>query len=246
MTDYPLIFTRQLKEIIGVEAGYSGSDARFTLAIDSASRTLEQILGRKLSKNSYTEYLSTKRNMLKGYDVYGFGDATSGGVYFQFKEVPLYLKNFPIDLNETFQVYYDTNQLWGVETLLDSSCYLIDAERGVLIIKTAVGDYKRSLKVIYTAGYANTVDTEDGEVLDLNASPPQEQALANSIPRDLVQAALFQSQLVYEKQYSGNINVRMSQGQGSTNSVGWVNMAGISPEAMAILMHYKRPRFAVI
>lgn len=244
MADYPLIFLRQLKELLGVEDSYTGSDTRLILAIDSASRTIENLLGRKLSKNSYTQLLDSKRNYKTGYDLYGHGDQGTFSVY---KEVPLYIRNFPIDLHEDFNVYYDPNGVFGADTLLTvNTDYTIDSDTGILIIKKGVGDFKKAIKVEYTAGYENTVDTEGGVVYNPAASPPQEQAIANALPSDLVMAALYQSMLVYDKQYSGNLNVRYKTGEGANNNVGYVNIGAISPEAMAIIMQHKRLRISMV
>lgn len=241
MADYPIIFTRQLKDQLGIEPEYTAQDNRLALAINTASRTIESLLGRKLTRATHEEYVATKRNVLKGYDIYGVSDS---GYYGQYKTVPLYLKNFPVDTTADFDVFYDPTERYALDTKLDSSEYILDAERGVLIIKKAVNDYKRGLKVVYTAGYTPTVDTDNGVVED--DSSPQEKALANSVPVDLVQATIWQAAVVYEKQYSGNLNVSQSRGEGSTNTANYVNRAGISPEAMAIVSQNKRPRYMVI
>lgn len=242
MADYPLIFIRQLKEMIGIESDYTSQDTRLQLCIDTASKTIESILGRKLSRATHEEYIATKSNSLKGYDIYGVGES---GYLYAYKEVPLYLKAFPIDTTEDFNVYYDPQQLFGADTLLTAEEYILDPDNGVLIIKKAVGSYKRSLKIVYTAGYQQTVDTAGGVVENLNG-PPQEYALANSLPADLVQAAIWQAQTVYDKQYGGNLNSRESRGEGSSNSSRYVNIHAIAPEVMAIIAMHKRPRYYVI
>lgn len=241
MADYPIIFLRELKEAIGIESGYTAQDTKIQLAINTASRTIENLLGRKLSKSVNEEYVATKRNILKGYDVYGVSDS---GYFGQFKSVPLYLKNFPVDESEPFEVYYDPSERFNPDSKLNESDYILDAERGVLIIKKPVNDYKRALKVIYTAGYNESVDTVDGVVE--NPDIPQEKALSNNVPVDIVQAAIWQALHVYEKQYPGNINVRESRGQGSSNASRYVNVHGVSPEVMAIIAQNKRPRYMVI
>jgi hypothetical protein len=231
MVEYPLIFLRQLKELIGADNSYTGIDARCTQAINSASRTIENLLGRVLAKNTYTEYLSSKNNLLKGYDLYGVGET---GIYFQYKPINIYLKSFPIDPDADFSVYYDPNQAFTEDTKLTTDDYDLDLDRG---------EYKRALKVIYTAGYSSTVDTDNDVVYDANAAPPQEQALANNLPADLVQAAIWQAMFVYDKQYSGNVGVRYSRGEGSTKTTQYVSYGGLAPEAAAIIAQHKRRKF---
>lgn len=228
--------------MIGLDSDYTVQDTRLNLCIATASRTLESILGRKLSRATYEEFIATKTNSLSGYDLYGVGES---GYLYAYKQVPLYLKAFPIDTTEDFKVYYDPAQAFGEDKLLDPTEYTLDPDNGILIIKKTVGSYKRSLKIVYTAGYQQTVDTVGGVVENL-AGPPQEYALANSLPADMVQAALWQAQLVYDKQYGANLNVRESRGEGSTNSTRFVNIHAIAPEAMAIIAMHKRPRYFVI
>src|SRR6476620_10412706 len=127
MADYPLIFLRQLKDMIGIDADYTAQDTRLNLAINTASKTVEHLLGRKLSMNTHIEYVATKRNILMGYDVYGMNDS---GMNSQYKTVPLYLKNFPINEDETFEVFYDPSGEYPEESKLATSDYILDAERG--------------------------------------------------------------------------------------------------------------------
>lgn len=241
MADYPLIFTRQLKSVLGLEESYTAQDTRLKLAIATASHTIENLLGRNLTKKRHVEYVASKRNANHVYDVYGMSQTGYGSTY---KTIPLYLKHYPIDESETFEVYYDPGERYEDGHKLQPHEYILDAERGVLIIKRSVGSFKRGLKVVYTAGYEASVDTEGGVVED--PSLPQEKSLANSLPVDLQQAALWQAQIVYEKQYSGNINVRESRGEGSSNTTRYVNIHGVAPETMAIIVQNRRPRHSYI
>lgn len=241
MADYPLIFVRQLKEVLGFENSYTEQDTRLQLAINTASRTIENLLGRKLSKNTHTEYVATKRNVNSVYDIYGVGQSGYSSTY---KTIPLYLKNFPIDTDEPFEVYYDPGERYEEQHKLAPSDYILDAERGVIIIKRGVYECKRGLKVVYTSGYETSVDT-DGGITEI-ANTPQERSVANTLPVDLLQAALWQAQTVYEKQYSGNLNSKDSRGEGSTMSGRYVNIHAIAPEVMAIIVQNRRPRHTVI
>lgn len=241
MADYPLVFTRQLKAVVGLEDSYTAQDTRIQMAIATASRTIENLLGRQLSKQTHVEYVASKANTQHVYDVYGMSQSGYGTSY---KPISLYLKNYPIDENEPFEVYYDPGERYEEGHKLQPHEYILDAQRGVLIIKRSVGSFKRGLKVVYTAGYEATVDTEGGVTPD--PLLPQEKALANSLPVDLQQAALWQAQLIYDKQYSGNINVRESRGEGSTNTTRYVNIHGVAPETMAIIVQNRRPRHSYI
>lgn len=224
-----------------MDVSYTEQDTRLKLAISTASKTIENLLGRRLSMNTHVDILSTKRNTDSGYDIYGVGES---GRMFKYKSVPLYLKNYPIDTTKPFEVYFDPSEQYPEGSKLRPDEYILDPERGMLIIKRPVGDYRRALKVVYTAGYEPTVDL-DGGIVE-TPGVPQEKSIQRDLPVDLMQAALWQAQLVYEKQYSGNINVRETRGEGSSNTTRYVNIHGVAPEVMAIIVQNRRPRHAVI
>lgn len=239
-----LIFLRQLKEIAQAdELTYTANDARFNHCIRAATQTIEKLLGRSLTKASYTEILDVKRNNYNtGYDIYG---SSSSGYLSQEKLITIPLKAYPIDV-ETVTVNYDPTRVFDVSTQLDSSGFSVDPELGVLTVHYLIGACPRALKVSYTAGYEATVDTDDGVEFDADASPPQEMALSNNLPDDLIQAALIQAFHTFDKLNVSNINVKYSRGEGSTNTTAYVNIAGIAAETMAICVQRRRPRIGVI
>jgi hypothetical protein len=236
------IFDRQIKEMVGTsDPTYTGEDTKVAMINRVVTSTLENLLGRSLSKNEYVEKFTTKINGKTFYDIYGSG---SDGYGTAFKEQKYYLKNYPVDTDATFTVELAVNQQVEGTTVLTEDEYVLDAEKGELVITKPInGIYYKAITVTYTAGYDSSVDTESGVVYDADADPAQELALYNEIPADLAQAALFQASHLYDKQQLSNINVRESRSQGSTNSSRFVNIHAISPEAMAIIVQYKRYKF---
>lgn len=235
MTQYNWLFDRQIKEALGADdPDYPEENAKIALINRAVTNTLEKLLGRCLSKNQYTEHFTTKSNGKAFYDIYGNSDS---GVGHAFKQVTYKLKHFPVDLSQSFTVELITNaQVDGITTLT-SDDYVVDTEKGELVILKAVnGQYYRGLKVTYTAGYDAEVDIENDSEL----------ALANTIPSDLVQAALYQAMHVYDKQKFSNVNVRESRSQGSTNSSRFVNIHAIAPEAMAIIVQHRRMKIRLV
>jgi hypothetical protein len=246
MNHYNLVFQSQVKSLLGVDEGYSNPafTSKLDLAIRSSTLMIEKLLGRNLSKNTYTEYHSSKRNISLSYDLFGSGYS---GYASAPKPFVLYLKNFPVDSQASIQVYFDPNAVFDSSvSALDSSLYDVDFDTGAIYFKTTLCDAQRALKVVYTAGYESTVDTAAGEVYDAQSDPPQEQALANTLPDDLVQAALYQVMHVFEKSDGSNVNQRESRSEGKTNASRYINIGGIAPEAMAIVVQYRRPRIAMV
>lgn len=236
------VFNRQIKEIIGSDdPEYTGDDARITLVNNTVTATLENLLGRSLTKNTYTEFLDSKRNNIIYADVYGNSKTGYGGVY---KQVKYYLKNYPIDTSETFEVYYTANDLDDeASNPLDEDDYILDAESGVLILKIGTVEYPRGIKVVYTAGYEATADTDEGY---LTSDADSEKALSYNLSADLVTAALYQAAHTYDKLKFSNINVRDSRSQGATNSSRYVNIHAIAPEALAIIAMKKRKLYTFV
>jgi hypothetical protein len=228
------LFIKQVKEILGIDISYTGEDARLALFNASATKTLENLLGRPLTKAVHTEVLNSKSNSRGYYDVYGYNQ---GGTSSKFFEIKYYLKNYPIDLTQPFTVNYKPNLLIdGNQYLLADTDYSLDAEKGILTILIATGDHPRALTVSYTAGYDYTADPANTSDLALSAS----------LPPDLVQAALFQVMHLYEKSKFSNINVRESRSQGITNASRYVNINAIAPEALAIIVQNKRRQFRIV
>lgn len=230
MNNHNIIFLEELKEAVGVESGYAMQDAKMLKAIAAATKTIQDIAGRNFSMNDYTEFLDTVYNSTAFYDIYGISSTGYASVA---NERGYTLKNTPIDLAETFSVYYDVNLKYGEDTLLDPSKYTLDPETGKLYLNFATVACRRALKVIYTAGYPST-------------TVGSETALSASLPADLVQACVWQAQHTFDKMNASSINSFYSGTVGKSDSYRYVNVAGITPEAAAIAVRYKRYRGRVI
>lgn len=216
----------EIKNIVGIESSYTQEDATLNSINASATKTLETLLGRQLTKQTHTEYLNSQNNSVRYYDVFGNSDSGIGQAY---KEVKYYLKHYPVDPTD-FEVHYQPRSNIDGSTQLDESEYILDAEQGILIITAPTISYSRGIKVVYKGGFeAATVNTET--------------TISATIPADLKQAAIYQITHMYDKVKMSNINVRESRSQGSTNSSRFVNIHAIAPEAMAIIVQNKRRKF---
>lgn len=228
MVTHNLVYLSDLKNAVGESATYTLRDEDYLKCISSATATIQNLLGRNLSKNEYTEFYDTQQNFKTSYDLYG--SSTSGYVSYA-DERAIALKHYPVDTTEQFKVYYSLTAGFTEDQLLDASEYELDDERGLLWLKLSTVRARRSVKVVYTAGY-------DAVAVD------GEYALAPNIPSDIYKAALWQAQLVFEKAGT-NLNAFYSGSQGAANSYRFVNVAGVSPEAMAVIAQYRRPKVAV-
>jgi hypothetical protein len=225
------IFNSQIKEAVGIEDDYTAQDALITQINNSTTKTLENLLGRSLTRATYVEYIDSKANAFSYHDVFGTSDSGYGSAY---KQIKYHLKNFPVIDSEDFTIEYRPSFLIdGQEDILAESEYSLDTENGIFIIEgRGTANYPRGLKVTYTAGFEATTDGDS--------------ALSATLPADLVQAAVWQSMHTYEKYRLSNVNVRESRGQGSSNTTRYVNINAIAPEAMAIIVQNKRRFFKIV
>lgn len=226
------IYNSQIKDMVGIEAGYTAQDTLISQINATTTATLESLLGRTLTKATYVEYHNSKYNSTQFADVYGNGPNAYGYTY---KEIKYNLKQYPVITDpEEFKIEYRPGFLIdGAEDILEANEYQLDEENGTFIVTRPVTNFTKGFKVTYTAGYE--AEQVSGEF-----------ALSPNLPADLVQAALWQSAHTYEKMNLSNINVRESRGQGSSNSSRYVNINAIAPEAMAIIVQHKRRFFTIV
>jgi hypothetical protein len=230
MNTYNLIYLQTLKDAVGVEVSYTNQDEKLLRCISSATLTIQSMLGRNLSKNEYTEIKDSVKNYVTGFDIRGYSDS---GIAAYSDPRAIVLKNFPVDEDADFKIYYDINGRFDESTLLADTDYSVDYDTGFVWLNISTYQCKRAIKVVYTAGYES-------------ATTGSETVLEASLPTDLVQAAIWQAQHVYDKNTSSNINSAYSASQGVTGSYRFINVAAIVPEAMAIVAQYRRPKVAVI
>lgn len=232
------IFDRYIKEAVGADdPDFTEDNAKIALINKVVTQTLENLLGRSLTKQTYTEKFTSRINQKLYWDIYG---SSWGGFGTVFKPVTYNLRHFPVDPN-TIVVTLFPNYVVDGEVILEATDYVLNPETGELVITKPIGSsFWEGLSVTYDAGYEATQDQDLGE------GATAEEALAYNIPADLVQAAIYQAMHVYEKQKFSNINVRESRSQGTTNFSRYVNIHAIAPEAMAIVMQHKRFRIRVV
>lgn len=240
-----LIFLRQAKEFLSEDENYTGTDQRTSLAIANATAIIEKVLRRNLTKQAQVEYLDTTQNFQMAYDIRGDDTSIefSQGTKYYYNQKVLQLKNWPIDLTAEFKIYYDPYYKFSEETLLSPEEYFLDPETGKLIIYRSTISYKRCIKVVYTAGYEATVDTEYGYVYDPLAVPPQEQALGLTIPFDLKMAMLYQTRFTFEMQDSCSGDLIRS---GNKMMPKAINMFAVAPETYAMLATNRNLLSAVV
>jgi hypothetical protein len=230
------IFINTFKSFMGMDTGYTAQDSRILYCLNSATSTIENLLGHTLSYGTYTETMNTRRNFNVGYDMYG----TNHYGYTLYGKHDVYkTKNYPIDMTAPITITYTPwAQYLEDETpqTLDTTQYAIYPDIGVFSVYVILTANFNALTISYSAGYQPEEDPNNaGDI-----------ALEPNLPGDLVQAALFQAQHVYSKQSTSNINVDGPTNTSKGSRQKYVNHAAISPEAMAIIVQRRRMKIGVV
>jgi hypothetical protein len=218
------------------DSSYTSQDDNLLDAISTTSELFERICGREFLKKERTEYYDSVANYKETYNVYPT-DATisySDTVVSSGEPYQIQLKCWPIDPLAQFKIYYDPSRTYTTELPIDN--YTIDEETGILTINCATYAAKKGIKVVYTAGYTDSVDI--GVTENIN-DPTQERSLGLNIPTDLKQAVLHQAAF-----YAAYIQASLCSSDNkpslyvSNNS--FMNAYKLTPTAMLLLDKYKR------
>ena len=235
-----LIFLSQLKTHLGEEDSYTSNDANLKLSIEVTTSLFESIVGRSFTKQDYVEYYKPEKSYREVYLV-NVDHLTRSSTYDN-KHQYILLKNWPVDTNRPFKVYYDVNLNFGPETELSNTMYRLDPISGLLVLKIYTDNVKDSIRVEYTAGYSDSVDV--GVTENLN-DPTQERALGLNIPSDLKQAALYQAAL-YASQLQASLCNSDDNKDVFVSGRSFVEMYQINPVASLHLSKYKRKTLRLI
>lgn len=149
----------------------TADDAQLAMLIQGVSRRIERHLDRELERVARTEYLSVRQ-----------------------WRTQYALRAYPVA--SVASVYFDPESVFGADTLLTSTDYVIDDEVGAIVLRsTPLADAPRALKVVYTGGIADDVDAlvADDEWRDLVLAADREVvAEFKRIGSELVQSTTHQ------------------------------------------------------
>lgn len=217
-----LVTLAELKEYVSVRSGITSLDAELRDAGKIATKLCEQFTRRKFEEAEYTEYFGTRKSQTVSLDLYG--ESLTG--YTEVNEVQRFqLKNTPISTSASFSVRFDKKRVWGTDSELSTDIYWVDHESGTLNILTYVPRTERTIKVVYTAGYASA--TAEGET-----------TLSAAAPSDLKTACLITAAALYTKKQRRQWGTEES----TDNETGarYSHKGMIPPEAREMLLPYRK------
>lgn len=193
MKSSPLIFVSQLKSYLGEDSAVTGQEVNMRTAIEVATSMAESIVGRSFLRQEVSDHFRSVKNYRSGYTLkFNPIDTPTGAPFFDVTPIKVYLKSTPVSNTHPVKVYYSVQQDFTEE--LPSTYYSVDYDEGSVLLKFPMEDANRAVKVTYTGGYLDSVDT--GVVENLS-DPTQERSVGFSIPSDLRHAALVQASLIH-------------------------------------------------
>jgi hypothetical protein len=197
MISHNLIFLNQLKQFQNVDITYTVLDDTYRMAIKSATSIIEDFTRRRFTRQEHTNLFNTVQNAVVYWNVYGDSTDTDDAKTRKDRYVRFDLGNIPVSQVDPISVRLDYTHVFDATSELQSDEYYIDHDKGLLFVKKPMVSGSRSLRAVYTAGYASeTIATET--------------ALGNSIPDDLRMAALLVSSQVAAKLNNPNCDGDMS------------------------------------
>lgn len=240
MESRPIVTLDEVKEFLGSSSRVesTASDARYTRLALLATRQIEQATGRWLTKQQFVEFFTSRDNVRSDYDFAGAGDtympyAMESGLKRTINAQTLYLSGVGIDPDAPFDVWYDPSQggasPFGDGTkLTPGTDYGIDYDEDNVILYIGTRYRPRALKVVYTAGYAET----DG-------------SLSGSATEDLKTAVLIQTAFLNVKLRNDNIGMdseRTVSSKDRVHAAPFMARAGLTPEVSSMVGYLKRVR----
>lgn len=215
-----LVSLSEIKTYIPTRTGFAANDARYHQLALQATASIEKLCRCSFAKKAYIQYFDSMKTGKQFLDLYGSSLTGIG-----YDTTPHRIKlNGPVDLTKPFEVYYDPQRSYGAASKLAEDEYILDAEKGELIVPSYTDIYLRAFKVVYTGGYeVNTVDGKD---------------VVMGAPEDLKQAALLTISFMFDK---ANFRSTGTVQKGDTDQkADYYNNNIIPPEAMQLIIPYKR------
>jgi len=234
MLRHPIVSRTEAKEACNIRASNDEYDTLIDGLIDVATEQLETVTGRFFSQQQVTEYFGTRRTFETGFDLSGVSEL---GTVLRVKSATFRLKGLNID-EDTFDLRYDYMREWGDDTITSPSDYILDTENGTLKVLHGTRESERSIRAVYTAGY------EPSEVTLEGADDPV-LTLSENIPAAIREACLLQVIYLRARRRPDNVGLTGDRSTGKGDSfvqtMAWAAKQGVTPEALGLVRHLKRP-----
>lgn len=199
-----------LRAVASVEPGYTGDDALLALFIEQASAQIREYTRRQFDRGQYTDYVSTTdidRHIKRGKSTF---------------VISLTEKNVSVAEGEYPKLRYETAGRWDNTDDLPNDVYSVDTLKSQIIIYPQILTHAaRSVRIIYTAGYA-PLTTEDNEnVLD--------------VPSHIKMACIAQANFLYRRHVNSLSGSSATRGQARGLEIYGVTASGLTGEALALI-----------
>lgn len=223
MLTKPLVVISDVLGYLPVRSGNDAFDERISMLIDVATTQIETATNRYFTFQAHTEYFNTVDTASKRYD---FGGSTNeSGLYTHSRPIRYVLKGIPVSASANFAVYYDTRRVFGAETEISTTDYILNRESGILTLRSPMREGENYLKVVYSAGY--DVDPSNSFLVD--------------VPTDLKLACVTQVIHLFGRLTPDNIGVDSDRGTKSVDAAKFTRLGGLTIEAASMIHRYRQP-----
>lgn len=207
MTAYKFCQIEDVKKYVKMGAGYTGHDTLIdNVLIPNATILVQQYCRREFIYQQYMEYLPT---------------------YKQYAPVEFWLKesNLDIAIPPSLRLYYGYPDSWNDIAAVDSRYYAIDYAKGRITLFLDTADHRRSLQVIYYAGYEVAAD-----------------GVTVLVPEGVKQATAMQTAFSLQRTVSGEIGTKDSKSPAGAVNPRLVDTSetGLIPSARSLLNPYRK------
>ena len=203
--------------------GNTDFDTRLTRLLRTASSQIETATGRQMTYGARVETFDTALSVNLLYDLYG--TSNEDGVAITASQQRFVLKAAPVDTEAAFEVRYDPNRIFGDDTILPASAYVLDAYEGTLRLLAGTAQAPAALRVSYSGGFNLSGDEQQpGELL----------------PEDIREACMSQIKFLWTKGQPENAGQDTDRSRGSSPAGRFNTPSGLIPEAAALVARYKR------
>ena len=216
-----LVSLEEVKATLPVRPGNTEFDERLSKLILQATSQIENATGRELWLADRVEYFSTRRNYEEVYDLYN--PANDYGTSYRSRPQRLVLKATAIQGADAVEVRYDPYRVFGDDTVVDPSLYVVDLENSIVTLLAATVETFNGIKVSYFGGY----DNDDNHVL-------------TGVPDFLKLACVTQVQFLFTKLAGDNVGQDTDRSKGSVGSGRFTTTAGLTPEVADMVSGLKR------
>lgn len=211
VTNAKFCIKSDIRHLVPIKSSYTGHDDLMDQLIPAATKQIQKFCRRTFIQEVYTEFFPTidNRNTLIPYSIW-------------LKEIPVATSPVPIII---LSYNYDWDNTDALIVDLQKG-YQIDFDSGRVDFSIAFRQHAKSLRVVYTGGYALNTDVDEDNFYEPNA--------------DILLACAMQTAFLVERFIETEQGVESKTRGGKNTNVLGAASHGLTPEVRSMVASYKR------